>query len=573
MNREIGQSASSSSFLGLADVGSAGASPVQLRPSSSSKRSRRELDNKGITVEGSPRGKIVAKEESDEFRELLGLQSGSLMGQSSHSCHGFSTDLRSTSTTPQGFIRITVTRNGKEEEVLVDAAELLQLKAKQNATRQRLHRSEDIFTVPSWVQLHPLLGSYATEAIGTFAWALSMALGKSTANSSIFDPLNTSSNVDMFPTGLVLSALIFAFGYISGAHFNPAVTIAVFLAREIKFTTFLNYMIIQCLTALGAGIVAMLILNDADIFVPSVSSDYISSGLFSEWIFSLAIALIALNTRYSQQRSNFYYGVGMGMGVAAGYAAVSTISGGSFNPAIASGLQAAKCFAGDCGPLQVFWIYWLGPLVGALVASLFFSQMDQPEETSPLLLRDSRIIPLELPVEVLEKRLREEEERNAAALAVAQTESAALAAAVEARKQALRSEGISSTSRVHQHLKEASEMSRSQLPNDGEGRDPSLGGGNHSADWILDMEGRRPSAMKKSRSQAGDGGLGEGGNSAAGRPAGIQGSAVSGSRSGGGPLRIQFSGVNYVYYDDGEDEGQRSNSESTQEESSHRRLV
>lgn len=562
MNKTIGPAGSSSSFSREGVGGDSFAhSAVQQRDSMNSKQGFFEHEKKRSKIPDGPlRSPTVRKRETNELGDLLSFPGGggSIAAQSSHSYHGFSSDFRqSTDFLAEGFIRVTVTRNGKQEEMIMDAANLLELKARQNATRQRLHGAEDLLTVPAWVQLHPLLGSYVTEAIGTFAWSLSMSLGKASANRSIFDPLETSSNVDMLPTGLLLSALIFAFGYISGGHFNPAVSLAVFLAREITFSIFLVYMIVQCLAALGGGFVGMLILNNSDIFVPSVASDYISRGLFSEWIFSLAIALIALNTRYSRQRSNFYYGIGMGMGVAAGYAAVSSISGGSFNPAIATGLQAAKCFAGDCGPLKVFWIYWLGPVVGATVAALFFSQIDQPEEASPFLVKDSAVVPPELPVEILEKRLKEEEERAATTL-------------VEEMREAVRAELRTPFSVPRPPLYTGEEYNRSRGRNVPSERvdSSSLAQNdvNRSAEWLEGTEPKMPSALKKknirknstmhSRSEVGLKSRGGGGEMSEeyGAEGTTHGSPVTASRLGGAPLRIQFSGVNEVVCDQNEEE-------------------
>lgn len=371
---------------------------------------RGEEEKRRIPV-GSSSVRIVATDDEEEVRELLGMTSH-------YTSHSLRDDVPSEveeaapTTVPTGFIRVTIMKNKKEEDVLLDAGELLRLKAQQAATLQKLRRAEDMFTVPPFVELHPLLGAYLAEVLGTFCWTIVVTLAKSSINTNVFDPLDTTTNVDMLPTGLILSALIFALGYISGGHFNPTVTVAVFLAREIPFSSFIMYMILQCVAALGAGFMAMLVLNDTDIFVPSVASDYISSGLFSEWIFSLAVALVALNTRYSLQKSNFYYGMGMGMAIAAGSAAVSSISGGCFNPAIATGLQAAKCFSSDCEALKTFWIYWVGPIIGAAVAAFFFSQIAQPEESSVLVLKDSNVIPVELPGSTILQRLKEEEERE-----------------------------------------------------------------------------------------------------------------------------------------------------------------
>lgn len=332
---------------------------------------------------------------------------------------------------PPGTVRVTVVHNGREREEVVDAIELAHLQAQQRAALAELRRSEDMFTVPEWVRLHPLLGSYMAEAIGTFAWVLTVALSKSSMQSNIFT-LESTSSMDMLPTGLVLAAMIFAMGYISGGHFNPAVSLAVFLIRKMELSLFISFIVIQLVAGMGAGFVAMLILDDTDIFVPSVDSGYISSGVFSELIFTLAIGLVVLNTRYSRQSSNFYYAMAVGMTVSAGSASAGRISGGSFNPAAATGLQAAKCFSGDCAAIKVFWVYWVAPLIGAAVAAMLYAQMDQPLEGNRLL-EDEMVIPVQVPEEVREHRRIQAELAKAAATRQQQRAQAAARRRREAR--------------------------------------------------------------------------------------------------------------------------------------------
>lgn len=345
-------------------------------------------------------GKSAETHGSDRLKELLSGMVGSHREEDHHTATVqtsiFEEDEESRTRVPKGFIRVKIVHNKKEREEVVDAAELAHLRAQQQAALRELRRTEDLFTVPEWVRLHPLLGAYLAEAIGTFAWVLTVSLAKSSVQQNVF-VLDATASMDMLPTGLMLSAMIFGLGYISGGHFNPAVSFAVFLSRSISFSTFMAYLLIQLAAALGAGVFGMLALSDSDIFVPTVDTDYISSGLFSELIFTLAIALVALHTRYSRQQCNFYYACAVGMTVAAGSACAGRISGGSFNPAAATGLQAAKCFAGDCDSIKMFWVYWVAPLIGAGVASALFSQIDDSDGDSRIFLRDEHVVPPQIP--------------------------------------------------------------------------------------------------------------------------------------------------------------------------------
>ncbi|CAD2216170.1 aquaporin 9 [Angomonas deanei] len=162
--------------------------------------------------------------------------------------------------------------------------------------------------------------------------------------------------------GFMFTAIVFTLAYVSGGHFNPAISVAVFMTRNMELITMLGYIIAQICAAVAAGFVAMLLQSSgSDIYVPYVEEDYVSKGIFSELIFTLAIVLVVLNIGYSRQKGNFFYGFAIGMCVTAGSACVGHVSGGSFNPAASTGLQLAQCITGDCEAIKSFWVYWLAP--------------------------------------------------------------------------------------------------------------------------------------------------------------------------------------------------------------------
>lgn len=260
------------------------------------------------------------------------------------------------------------------------AARLMYLQ--QQAALQSVRGEFDFLAVPDWVQLHPLLGAYLAEGIGTFAFVLSVALVQ--VNNPILGNLK-NTNMTCMPIGMMLMCMVFTFGYISGGHFNPAVTIAVALARKIDLKRAVGYIVCQTGAAFGAGIVAMIIQGNNNIQAPTVSGSYVlSSSMFAELIYTFALATVVLNVAYSKQKGNFFYGFAIGMTVCAGAAGVGNISGGAFNPALATGLQVALCMTGSCSAIQNFWLYWVSPVFGACIASLLFSQMRQPDDSHAL---------------------------------------------------------------------------------------------------------------------------------------------------------------------------------------------
>lgn len=279
-------------------------------------------------------------------------------------------------------IAVSVTRDGKVVEEQLDPFELGRLYGQRQAALRKLQSRYDFLAVPEWVRLHPLLGTYFAELVGTFGWVLTLAL-VSVRNESIFN-ISDATNMTPLPIGFMFTSIIFTFGYISGSHFNPAVSIAVFLVRQMQLTQCCAYILCQLAGGLAAGVVAMIIQGNKDIFVPSVSNSYVSSGIFSELIFTFAMCLVVLNIAYSRQSGNFFYGFAVGMTISAGSASAGRISGGAFNPAAASGLQLAMCLAGRCDDLKSIWVYWLAPVVGAILAAILFSQMVQPAETQVL---------------------------------------------------------------------------------------------------------------------------------------------------------------------------------------------
>jgi glycerol uptake facilitator-like aquaporin len=232
--------------------------------------------------------------------------------------------------------------------------------------------------IPDFVALHPLLAHYLAEALGTFIFVLTVALVNMN-NPTI--PNHPESNIDFMPIGFMLMTMVFTFGYISGGHFNPCVTFGVWLAKKDERLKLTGYLLCQCGGAFGAGLVAMLLQGSRDVAYPHPSgstSVFMRKSFFSEFIFSFALSFVVLLVAYSSQRANFFYGFCIGMVVLAGAASVGGISGGSFNPAVATGLQVTQCFVGKCEALLTIWVYWLAPMLAAALASFIFQNLTLP---------------------------------------------------------------------------------------------------------------------------------------------------------------------------------------------------
>ena len=203
----------------------------------------------------------------------------------------------------------------------------------------------------------------AVEAVGTFFLCSSIALTHG-------EPLAPLA------IGLSLAVMVFAFGHISGGHFNPAVTLAVFIRGGIDYLSALSYTVAQLVGAfLGAAIqkeIFKAVVSEAqpatDIisFYPKSSAPF-GTALICEAMFTFALAIVVLNVATTKaQEKNSFFGLAIGMTVMVGAVAVGGVSGGAFNPAVGIALPAVH------GITEDLVLYVLGPCLGAATAAVFF---------------------------------------------------------------------------------------------------------------------------------------------------------------------------------------------------------
>eukprot|EP00760_Papus_ankaliazontas_P006485 PhM_4_TR13058/c0_g1_i1/m.100969 len=218
--------------------------------------------------------------------------------------------------------------------------------------------------------------SLFVEALGTFIFVLT--IGLAAKNAGAMAPL---------AIGFMLSTLVFAFGYISQGHFNPAVTVGVVCTRMMDWKTGVAYIIVQTLGGICGALFATALTEEGHGLPapePNPSGDdhgkYAIKAILAEFIFTFILVSVVLNVAYSRQKDNNFYGIAIGFTVSSAAWSVGGISGGGFNPAVAFGLQIVKCFFGVCAPFKWFWLYWAAPLVGGFVAAIMFKLCSLPED-------------------------------------------------------------------------------------------------------------------------------------------------------------------------------------------------
>ena len=196
-----------------------------------------------------------------------------------------------------------------------------------------------------------LLARLVVEFLGTFFLLLtiSMVVVKA-ADLSIIAPL---------PIGLVLMVLVYAGGPISGAHYNPAVTIGFSLAGRSPWREALPYIVAQVIGALVAALVAMSLRGQAHHMVEPVVAD----GFIAEALWTFLLMFVILQVTSKRNAGNQWFGLAIGMTVAGGAWAVGPLSGAVFNPAVWAGLALAGKLAWND-----WLLYILAPLAGVIVA-------------------------------------------------------------------------------------------------------------------------------------------------------------------------------------------------------------
>jgi aquaporin Z len=196
-----------------------------------------------------------------------------------------------------------------------------------------------------------------TEFIGTFFLVMCAALGGGIG------------------AGLALMIMVYAGGHISGAHYNPAVSLAVWIRGKLSIGELIGYWMSQVAGALLAAIVVANILGVEGTSVCVIADDGITKAIIAELLGTFALAYVVLNVATAKGTAgNSFYGLAIGGTVIAMATVIGKFSGGAFNPAVAIGLSLQKTF---CWP-QI-WIYLLGGFAGAALAGLVFN-MNNPDD-------------------------------------------------------------------------------------------------------------------------------------------------------------------------------------------------
>ena len=208
------------------------------------------------------------------------------------------------------------------------------------------------------------MNKYITELIGTFFLVLTIGCTVIAGGGGVIPPL---------AIGGVLMVMVFAGGHVSGAHYNPAVTLGLWIRGRCETKDLAPYWIFQLIGAALAASAVKFLKTGAAV---SAMTPATAPALIAEFLFTFALVYVVLNVATAKANAgNSFYGLAIGMTVMAGAFAVGNISGAAFNPAVAVGISIL-----GLSSWSNLWIYLVAEFLAAAVAALTFKALNPADK-------------------------------------------------------------------------------------------------------------------------------------------------------------------------------------------------
>jgi aquaporin Z len=199
--------------------------------------------------------------------------------------------------------------------------------------------------------------AYVTEFIGIYF--LVLTIGFTALGGTPFAGL---------AIGASLMVMVYMGGHISGAHYNPAVSVACAMRKKLPWSEVPPYIAAQLAGAVAAALTVRGVLGQTFIIAPAEGIGA-TAAIVIEALYTFALALVVLNVATIQKtKGNSFYGLAIGFTIVVGAYAGGPLSGGAFNPGVGFGPILVHSMFAD-GTLSELWIYIVGPLIGAVGAA------------------------------------------------------------------------------------------------------------------------------------------------------------------------------------------------------------
>lgn len=211
----------------------------------------------------------------------------------------------------------------------------------------------DVRFSPQAMSEHSLQHKLIAEFIGTFFLALTICTAAVHGSAGEYAP---------FAIAATLMVMIYGLGHVSGAHFNPAVTVGIWLRGACEKDEVAPYIAVQVIAGAAAALASANLLI-ADPSVTALELD-MTQTIGAEFLYTFALVFVILNVATSEATAgNGYYGAAIAFVVLAGALTVGGISGGSFNPAVTGAL-----FTSGVIEAADLWMHLVPQFVAGVVA-------------------------------------------------------------------------------------------------------------------------------------------------------------------------------------------------------------
>jgi len=206
---------------------------------------------------------------------------------------------------------------------------------------------------------------YTTEFIGAFFLVMVICM----------TVIGGAGNFAPLAIGVMLAVMVYAGGAISGAHYNPAVSVAAYLRGALHISELLPYILAQVLGGTLASMLAGFLVYSNGAAEPTPMVLDVVPSLVAELLGTFALVYVVLNVATSKKTAgNSYFGFAIGFTVLTCAYAFGGISGGAFNPAVAVGISMA-----GLASWSSIWIYLVGNFVGGALAAFTFQYVNGPD--------------------------------------------------------------------------------------------------------------------------------------------------------------------------------------------------
>jgi aquaporin NIP len=216
----------------------------------------------------------------------------------------------------------------------------------------------------------------AAESVGTFFLVL---IGPGSAMVNAYTGGSVSHVGVSLSFGFVVIAMVYALGHLSGAHINPAVTVAFWSVHRFPLAEVIPYIVAQCTGAVAASLVLRLLVGPIGNLGATLPAISLTAAFGIEWLLSFVLMFVIMAVATDERVADGFAPIAVGLTVGFCALMAGPLTGASMNPARSLGPAVAG------GLWRAQWLYWLAPITAMLTAARLYELLRQarPPTISP----------------------------------------------------------------------------------------------------------------------------------------------------------------------------------------------